>query len=143
MSFVNRDSSRLGQPLPKGVVRVYKRDSRQRNSSARIASTTRQNEQVRLRLGDAFDVTPTKQTDFRRREPTNKASYVFERLRNRAAQRQEQAMTVTVREPVPGEWTMLEESQPHAKVAAGTAQWQVNVPAGGTTTLKYRVLVRY
>ena len=38
---------------------------------------------------------------------------------------------------------MLEESQPHAKVAAGTAEWQVRVPAGGSTTLKYRVLVRY
>ncbi len=50
---------------------------------------------------------------------------------------------MTVREPVPGDWTMLEESQPHAKVAAGTAEWQVRVPANGTTSLRYRVLVRY
>ena len=147
VEFANRDSSRLGQPLPKGVVRVYKRDSAgnaQFVGEDRIDHTPK-NEQVRLRLGDAFDVTADKkQTDFRRREPTNKASYVFESayeivLRNAKSE----AMTVTVREPVPGEWTMLEESQPHAKVAAGTAQWQVNVPAGGTTTLKYRVLVRY
>ena len=54
-----------------------------------------------------------------------------------------EAVTVTVREPVPGDWTMLEESQPHAKVASGTAEWQVRIPANGSTSLKYRVLVRY
>jgi hypothetical protein len=54
-----------------------------------------------------------------------------------------EAVSVTVREPVPGDWTMLEESQKHSKVAAGMAEWRVNVPAGGSTTLKYRVLVRY
>lgn len=147
VEFDNRDSSHLGQPLPKGVVRVYKRDSAgnaQFVGEDRIDHTPK-NEKVRLHLGDAFDVTADKkQTDFRRREATNKASYVFESayeivLRNAKSD----AMSVTVREPVPGDWTMLEESQPHAKVAAGTAQWRVNVPAGGTTTLTYRVLVRY
>ncbi|HEY6356174.1 MAG TPA: DUF4139 domain-containing protein, partial [Burkholderiaceae bacterium] len=147
VEFVNRDSSHLGQPLPKGVVRVYKRDSAgnaQFVGEDRIDHTPK-NETVRLHLGDAFDVTADKkQTDFRRREATNKASYVFESayeivLRNAKSE----AMNVTVREPVPGDWTMLEESQPHTKVAAGTAQWQVTVPASGTTTLKYRVLVRY
>jgi len=44
---------------------------------------------------------------------------------------------------VPGDWAMLEESKPHAKVATGTAEWRVDVPAGGATALRYRVLVRY
>jgi hypothetical protein len=52
-------------------------------------------------------------------------------------------VTVIVREPMPGDWTMLAESQPHAKVAAGTAEWQVRVPADGKATLSYRVRVRY
>jgi hypothetical protein len=52
-------------------------------------------------------------------------------------------VTVVVREPVPGDWTMLEESQRHKKVAAGTAEWNIRVPAEGNTTLRYRVLVRY
>jgi len=38
---------------------------------------------------------------------------------------------------------MLEESQRHKKAAAGTAEWQVRVPAEGNATLRYRVLVRY
>jgi hypothetical protein len=53
------------------------------------------------------------------------------------------AQTVIVREPVPGDWSMLEQSHKHAKVAAGTAEWKIQVPAEGSTTLRYRVLVRY
>ena len=85
-----------------------------------------------------------KQTDFKRREATNQASYVFESsyevvLRNA----KKEAATVIVREPVPGDWTMLQESARHAKVASGTAEWRVGVPAEGSATLRYRVLVRY
>jgi hypothetical protein len=143
----NRESSRLGMPMPKGVVRVYKKDSAgnaQFVGEDKIDHTPK-NETVRLKLGEAFDVTADKkQTDFKRREPTNRASYVFESayeivLRNA----KKEAATVVVREPVPGDWTMLEETQRHAKVAAGTAEWRVNVPAEGSTTLRYRVLVRY
>jgi hypothetical protein len=143
----NRESSRLGMPMPKGVVRVYKKDgagNAQFVGEDRIDHTPK-NETVRLKLGEAFDVTADKkQTDFKRREPTNRASYVFESayeivLRNA----KKEAASVVVREPVPGDWTILEETQRHAKVAAGTAEWRVHVPAEGSTTLRYRVLVRY
>src|SRR6267378_599077 len=147
VQFENRESSRLGMPMPKGVVRVYKKDS---SGNAQFVGEdaidhTPKNENVRLKLGEAFDVTADKkQTDFRRREPGNKASYVFESayeivLRNA----KKEPATVVVREPVPGDWTMLEESSRHAKVAAGTAEWRVAVPAEGSATLRYRVLVRY
>jgi hypothetical protein len=147
VEFDNKESARLGQPLPKGVVRVYKKDSA---GNAQFVGEdnidhTPKNEKVRLRLGNAFDVTADKrQTDFRRREPSNKASYVYEsayEITLKNAKRE--PVTVTVREPVPGDWQMLEQSQPHVKAAAGTAQWRVNVPADGETKLTYRVLVRH
>jgi hypothetical protein len=147
VQFENREASRLGMPMPKGVVRVYKKDSAgnaQFVGEDRIDHTSK-NERIRLKLGEAFDVTADKkQTDFRRREPTNQASYVFESgyeivLRNA----KKEPVTVVVREPVPGDWRMLEESARHAKVAAGTAEWRVPVPSEGSTTLRYRVLVRY
>jgi len=147
VQFENREASRLGMPMPKGVVRVYKKDSAgnaQFVGEDRIDHTPK-NERVRLKLGEAFDVTADKkQTDFKRREPTNKASYVFESayeivLRNA----KKEAVTVVVREPVPGEWSVLEQSHQHTKAAAGTAEWKLDVPAEGSTTLRYRVLVRY
>ncbi|GAA0767090.1 DUF4139 domain-containing protein [Ideonella azotifigens] len=147
VAFTNREADHLGQPLPKGVVRVYKRDSAglaQFVGEDRIDHTPK-NETLRLHLGEAFDVTADKkQTDFKRREPTNQASYVAESayeivLKNAKPE----PVTVTVREPVPGDWKMLESSQPYEKVAAGTAQWRIKLPAEGSVTLKYRVLTRF
>jgi hypothetical protein len=51
-------------------------------------------------------------------------------------------VTVTVDEPIPGDWDMLESSHPHKKAAAHTARWRVTVPAGGGQTLTYRVRVK-
>ena len=147
VQFENREASRLGMPMPKGVVRVYKKDG---SGNAQFVGEdsidhTPKNEKLRLKLGEAFDVTADKkQSDFRRRDSIGAWSYVFESayeivLRNA----KHEAATVVVREPVPGDWTMLEESARHARVAAGTAEWRVQVPAEGSATLRYRVLVRY
>jgi hypothetical protein len=137
----------LGIPLPRGVIRVYKKDS-QGNAlfvgEDRIDHTPK-NETVRLKLGDAFDVTADKkQTAFQKLAGAGRYNYVFESayeivLKNAKPE----AVTVTVREPMPGDWAMLGESQPHTKVASGTAEWRVSVPAEGQATLTYRVRVRY
>ncbi len=147
VQFDNRESSRLGMPMPKGVVRVYKKDGA---GNAQFIGEdaidhTPKNENVRLKLGEAFDVTADKkQTDFKRRDSYSPWSYVHESayeivLKNA----KKEAQTVIVREPVPGDWSMLEQSHKHAKVASGTAEWKIQVPAEGSTTLRYRVLVRY
>lgn len=137
----------LGIPLPRGVIRVYKKDGQgnaQFVGEDRIDHTPK-NETVRLKLGDAFDVTADrKQTDFKKLAGTGRYNYVFESayeivLKNA----KKEAVTVTVREPMPGDWTMVSESLPHARAASGTAEWKVKVPADGKTTLAYRVRVRY
>ncbi len=136
----------LGIPLPRGVVRVYKRDTQgnaQFVGEDRIDHTPK-SETVRLKLGEAFDVTADrKQTDFKKLAGTGRYNYVFESayeivLKNAKPE----AVTVTVREPMPGDWTMVSESQPHAKAASGTAEWKVRVPAEGKATLAYRVRVK-
>ncbi len=147
VQFENREAARLGMPMPKGIVRVYKKDSAgnaQFVGEDRIDHTPK-NERVRLKLGEAFDVTADKkQTDFKKRDTTSAWSHAFESayeivLRNA----KKEAVTVIVREPLPGDWTMLEETHPHQKPAAGTAQWKVSVPAEGNVTLRYRALVRF
>jgi hypothetical protein len=58
MKFDNREEA-LGKPLPGGVVRVYAKDSKgaaQFVGEDRIEHTAK-NEEVRLRLGEAFDIT--------------------------------------------------------------------------------------
>lgn len=147
IEFDNKKAAQLGLPLPKGVVRVYKQDRAgqpQFIGEDRIDHTP-ENETVRLKLGEAFDVTANRrQTDFRKLGGDSRYNYRFESafeivLKNA----KDEAVTVTVVEPVPGDWRVLEESHPHRKGSAGAAVWQVPVAAKGEATLTYRVEVSY
>lgn len=147
VEFDNRKSDNLGMPLPKGIVRVYKQDKAGRPQfigEDRIDHTP-ENETVRLKLGDAFDVTANrKQMDFRKLGGDGRYNYRFEsayeiKLKNA----KDEEVTVTVAEPVPGDWRMLSESHKHSKASADTALWKIKVPAKGETVLTYRVEVKY
>jgi len=147
VDFENKEASNLGMPLPKGIVRVYKNDksgNAQFIGEDRIDHTPK-NEKIKLKLGDAFDVTADKkQTNFKKSTSIGKYKYAhtsgFEIVLKNA---KEEAVEVVVREPIPGDWKMISESHEHEKVAAGTAEWKITVPAEGKTTLNYEVLVRY
>ena len=52
-------------------------------------------------------------------------------------------VSVKVIERIPGDWTMLSESQPHSKESAGEVSWDVTIPAGGKAELTYRVRVKF
>ncbi len=143
----NREEANLGLPLPKGIVRIYKKDSQgkaQFVGEDRIDHTPK-NETLRLKLGEAFDVTADKtQTDFVKLSGMGPGQYQFEtayRIRLRNAK--PEAVTVKVREPIPGEWKMLDSSQAHKKVSANLAEWEIQIPAEGETMLTYRVRVRF
>lgn len=143
----NREEANLGLPLPKGIIRIYKKDSQgkaQFVGEDRIDHTPK-NETLRLKLGEAFDVTADKtQTDFVKLSGMGPGQYQFEsafRIRLRNAK--PEAVTVKVREPIPGEWKMLDTSQAHKKVSANLAEWEIQIPAEGETILTYRVRVRY
>jgi hypothetical protein len=147
VEFDNKEASRLGLPLPKGIIRVYKKDGAGNAQFVGEDSIdhTPKNETVRLKLGDAFDVTADKkQADFKKLPNPAKGSALFESayeivLKNA----KKEAVTVTVQEPIPADWKMLRESHPHTKATSNTAVWRVNVPAEGSATLTYRVQVKY
>jgi hypothetical protein len=147
VEFDNKEASHLGMPLPKGIIRVYKRDSEGRAQFVGEDNVdhTPKNELVRLKLGDAFDVTAKrKQTDYKSLGRQGKYSYVHEsafeiELKNA----KKEAVTVSLLEPIPGDWEVLQSSQPYTKEAAGTARFKVTIPAEGSATLTYRVRVKW
>ncbi|WP_457675694.1 DUF4139 domain-containing protein [Thiolapillus sp.] len=147
LQFENREGQGLGLPLPRGIVRVYKEDSQgnaQFVGEDRIDHTPK-NEKVRLKLGEAFDVTASKkQVNYRKvnhGHPYNYAAEATFRLELKNAKNS--PIQVTVQEPIPGDWKILQESHRHAKAAANLAEWHIDIPAEDTETLEYRVLVRY
>jgi hypothetical protein len=142
--FIEFDNKggQLGKPLPGGIVRVYARDSKgaaQFVGEDRIAHTAK-NEKLQLRLGEAFDITAErKQTSYRKiADNVSESSWHIE-LRNA----KDEAVTVKVQEPMPGDWEMVQESQKHTKESARVASWNVAVPAGGITVLEYSVRVKW
>ncbi|MFZ6767152.1 DUF4139 domain-containing protein [Undibacterium sp. Di26W] len=147
VEFDNKEASQLGMPLPKGIVRVYKKDA---SGNAQFIGEdsvdhTPKNEKVRLKLGEAFDVTADKkQTDFKKLSGTGKYNYVFESAYELVLKNaKKEAVVVTVQEPMPGDWQVLSSSHPYVKAASNAAVWKISVPAEGSTKLVYRSVVRY
>jgi hypothetical protein len=142
LELTNSQANNLGMPLPKGTIRVYKKDksgAEQFVGEDAIDHTPR-DEKVRLHVGDAFDVVADRtQTDYRvvsRRESESEWSVS---IRNR----KDEDVTVTVREPVGGDWKLVTSSLPGKKVDAGTLEFEVPVPKGKEVKLTYRVSVRW
>lgn len=140
LSVNNTETNQLGFPLPAGIMRVYQEDSSgmlQFSGEDRIKHTPK-DETVRLRLGNAFDITGERaHTDFQRIGDGVTESTFRIVLRNH----KEQDITVDVVEPIPGDWTVIEASHEHIQKDAHTAVFRIPVPAGGTAELNYRVRV--
>lgn len=147
LALENNKKNGLGLPLPKGVVRVYKKDS---NGSAQFVGEdsidhTPDLGSVDLKLGNAFDVTAERvQSDFRKMQAAPgfhtayRSSYELE-----LSNAKEASVSVSVREGMPGNWKLTRESHKSAKLSASMAEWVVEVPAKGSTTLTYTVEVHY
>ncbi len=147
LSFENTKAENLGLPLPKGIVRVYKQDS---NGSVQFVGEDRidhtpENETVRLKLGNAFDITADrKQTDFKKIAGFGEYNYVFESgYRIELKNGKDEAVTVRVVEPMPGDWEILSANQSHTKISSSEAEWLISVPAKKSAELLYRVKVKF
>ena len=147
LSYENSKAENLGMPLPKGIVRVYKQDnsgSVQFVGEDRIDHTP-ENETVRLKLGNAFDITADKkQTDFKKLAGSSSYNYIYESsYRIELKNGKDEDIAVRVVEPMPGDWDILSESLPHKKISSSEAEWLVRVPAKGSSELLYRVKVKF
>ena len=142
VEIANRKEEHLGIPLPKGTVRVYKRDSDgglQFIGEDAIDHTAK-DEKLRIKVGDAFDVVGSrKQTDWKKiASDTYEAAFEIT-FRNH----KQEDIVVRVVEPVPGDWQMLSSSLDYTKGEAHTAEFRVPVKKDGETKLTYRVRMRY
>jgi hypothetical protein len=142
-TFKNDQKSGLGMPLPAGTVRVYQADSKgtmQYAGEDNIQHTPK-DEDLRIHVGDAFDVVcERKEMDYKRINNNNTSEIEYQiSLRNR----KDDPITVDVREPVGGDWEVVNSNFPSSKLDATTIDFQIPVDKDGTATLDYRVRVKY
>ena len=142
LELKNTKENRLGQPIPKGRVRVYKADT---SGSQQLIGEdwidhTPKDEKIKIKMGEAFDVVGQRTQKDWKRIASNLYEVEWEiSLRNH----KKEAITVEVNEPMPGDWEVLRETHPHEKIQAFTAQWKIAVPKEGETKLVYRTRVRF
>src|ERR1044072_2305131 len=142
IQFRNAQQNKLGMPLPAGTIRLYKKDgtgNQQFIGEDKIDHTPK-DEDVRVKVGDAFDiVAERKQTDYKV-IARNVYEYAYEiKIRNH----KDGPINVIVNEPIGGDWEMVSSTFEAKKTAAFAAQFNVPVAKDGEATLSYRVRVRY
>lgn len=138
----NSEDNGLGMPLPKGIVRVYKRDAdgAQQFIGEDMIDHTPRDETVRIKMGEAFDVVG----DRRQMDYTVISGCVSEStwqidLRNH----KDEDVEVMLVEPVGGDWQILSSTHPFEQLDAWTFVLEPSVEARGETQVEYRVRVRW
>ncbi|MCZ6766513.1 MAG: DUF4139 domain-containing protein [bacterium] len=146
LSLENSEDNNLGKPLPKGVVRVYKKDA---DGALQFAGEDRidhtpEDEIVRVKLGEAFDVVGERtQTDFKvvrndQRGRIFESEYEIE-IRNH----KDEDIVVAVEEMIPGDWDIQEKSHDFVKVSSSRVRFDIPVAKKSSATLTYRVRIKY
>jgi hypothetical protein len=142
LELKNSQDQRLGVPLPKGKIRVYKADA---SGSQQLIGEdwidhTPKDEKIKIKMGDAFDVVGERTQKEWRKIGTNLYEVEWEiSLRNHKKEDQ----TVTVIEPVPGDWQVLTSTHAWEKPQAHTLRFTIPVAKEGASKLVYRVRVRF
>ncbi len=142
LEVANKKEHRMGLPLPKGIVRVYKADE---SGSLQFVGEdwidhTPKDEKVKIKMGEAFDVVGERIQKDWRQIAWNLYEVEWEiKLRNH---KKEDAQ-VKVIEPVPGDWEMLRSSHSYEKIEAHTLQYVIDVPKDKEVKVNYRVRIKF
>jgi hypothetical protein len=138
----NARENRMGMPLPKGKVRVYKQDDADGTLEfvgEDLVDHTPRDETVLVKLGQAFDVVGERtQTDFAL-DSAGKA--MTDRYRIELRNHKDVPVKVVVRENLFRwtTWEIVETTRPFVKKDARTIEFEVEVPAHGKAEVAYRV----
>ena len=138
LTFKNSTENKLGMPLPKGVIRLYKQDAKGQTQFVgedRIYHTA-DNETVRLKMGEAFNLTADmNRTNYHKiSDKITTASFEIT-LKNGG----DASATVDIKQSFPSGYKLIEQSVESEKLTSNQVKWKVQVPAKGETKLSYKV----
>ncbi len=138
----NSETNRLGVPLPKGRMRLYRtddKDGRREFTGENEIDHLPKNELLKLDMGNAFDlVGERKRTDFKIDSTGKRMSETFEiRLRNR----KESPVEIRVIEPLYrcSNWKIAATSSEFTKTDSHTIEFRIPVAADGESIVTYTV----
>jgi len=142
LEFKNDKAYGLGVPLPAGRIRVSKLDAADSNLEFIGEDTidhTPKDEQVRIKLGSAFDVVgERRQVDF---AVDSKARWMEEEIEVKLRNHKDQPVEVIVKENLYrwSNWKILSKTHEFTKEDARTIHFPVKVAKDGEAVVRYRV----
>jgi hypothetical protein len=141
MTFRNEEASGLGIPLPKGKVRVYKRDEdgREQFIGEDQIDHTPKDEEVRLYLGNAFDIVGERvQKDFKVLASGHVVEETIEvKIRNHKST---SAQVMVYEHPWRwSEWEIVSTSADWSKVDQSTVKFPVTIGKDKEKVIRYTI----
>ncbi|MAE62419.1 MAG: DUF4139 domain-containing protein [Planctomycetaceae bacterium] len=138
----NSEEDGLGKPLPKGKVRVYKRDDADDSLEfvgEDLIDHTAKGAQILIRVGNAFDVTGERtQTDF---SIDKRGHVITESYRIKLNNAKDNPVNVVVKEFLYRwhNWRITRQSDDFKKIDSRTIDFEVQVPAESSRQIEYTV----
>ena len=140
IEFDNTERHGLGVPLPAGRIRVSQLDDADGSLEfigEDVIDHTPRNEDVRIRLGSAFDVVgERRQVDY---FIDSRARLIRETIEITLTNRKDVPQDVTIAEPLYryANWTVTEQTDSFRKLDSRLIHFDVTVPADGKKTVRY------
>jgi len=141
LEFKNSKANNLGIPLPKGKMRVYKEDS---DKSLEFIGEdnighTPKDEQIRIYLGDAFDIVGERvQTDFK---IDTDSKWIDETIKINLRNHKEEPVEFKVVEKLYrwSNWKISQKSHEYEKKDSNTIEFNVKIPKDSEIVVGYKV----
>ncbi len=134
----NRTENGLGQPMPQGQIRFYQKNDQRSATFIGAANMPRlaKGETAELAVGESFDIYATgKMTSLKKiADKTNEMSYEIDFFNA-----SDKDAEVVWEQPFDGETEVVDENASVTGANAGELTWTVKVPAGGTSSLTYKL----
>lgn len=141
--FENKKENGLGLALPKGKVRVFKKDTDDSLEfvGEDLIDHTPKNEKISLYIGDAFDIA----VEFKPLESKVTEHSRWERNSIEFRNHKDSAVTVFVDEKFSPSvnWKIDSSNKPYVKKDANTARFTVDIPADSNAVLEYSSMQRW
>ncbi|MEW5950869.1 MAG: DUF4139 domain-containing protein [Elusimicrobia bacterium] len=135
VKFKNSKENNLGIPLPKGKIRIYKKDG---DSVEFIGEDeidhTPKDEEIELSVGQAFDIKGERKITNHQVLASNLYRDSYEiKIKNH----KDEAVKVVVKEKQWGDWKITESTHDYVKKDKNNVEFTLNIDKNSSVTLKY------
>lgn len=140
LELKNSQENKLGMPLPKGKVRVYKADDHGKLQflGEELIDHTPRNETARFYIGDSFDVVGERKCLQDRQIGSNVSEQTLEiAIRNR----KNNSTDVFIVERFQSDWEFLQSSHTYNNLDARTVEFPITIEADSEVKITYKVRI--